>query len=1162
MPSPHGVGAVLGRSFYKKNLKNNEKQWLKLFLVSVLCVFTSVFASVFDSEAYAEDRAVEGGVVSNVETISASSAPNSSDAQSKKPGHTHPDNRQTSDGATADIVKTVETRLPAESPADVSPQETAHESVAEIPPVETTIVNTTLIAEVDATITVTLDGETLQSTDVHRSDDGALYVNAIPIFSALNNEFEYDQNLKALIVRRSQDNAVMELYTDTGLVKANGKALGKLKHFGEVSGGRFLLTPNAIAVLSGATGTFDNASNQFDFELDPRLRVATGFEVFVNDIALVNVSPEPKSIGSVLLLPLIPIAEELGHDVRVLDGTNIIRVRRAQDSAIFTLNLDTGLIKLRDRPYGVAKDVTYIDDINLLLPVSALEALTGTHVTVSGGSNRIDIELDRRLKNVVKPQASVSDIAKNTPFTPESVTFHLGPDSLNQVEADFRTGAVNGRLRFEVPDLPTTIAEAEPSWLSVEFAHLNGITGSIGDYAADFRELDGVGIRRIRGVSAVKETREGRWALAAGAPVIGGRRISDNQSRQRFGGIAGGARYASAQGWEAGAAFNVDTLNKDQMAVLSAISGKLGRKRGNRLQWDARADLGVFNGPRREKPVDIVASGNVRYDITESLTLDVGAEYTGAEFLRSDLDAEDQIEEERALLSEDEETVIDTRLGPDTRRRGADEALLGGSIRFSPRKNYGVLDRPAVSVRAQGRKTGLVSGTDRSITSLSYGTNISTAIANTGVNLALNASQVHVTTKNASVIETTVPEEDSIDNRDVERSWRYGARASKDFQHFGLQAQYDRGRRSGEALTENASATVTTRTFTVTLPKSARLNLTPSATANWNGEDVGVRGGLIANLNSGQLLGKKTSLQASLGVLQSVGGRAGAQTDKFLSMTLARQVKIGNNMSLGLAYRNDLRGNQRIGLQLDGRFEFNESRKYKRTESGRGILKGRVFLDKNRDGEKQDGEPGVNQALLQVRNTGLALRSAIGGAFTIQNIKEGLHEIIVDNESLPLGFAMPDSFVGRVSIVDGQITDISIPIVQRGQIRGFTFIDSDGDGKFTSGEKRIDGVKLSLKRETQHKDSGDPIFAHTTSFGQFAFDDLAAETYIVSVNKNDRAQYEPTAPITVDLSKADGLMMRVQIPLKPKDKVKLAKNSDLPDKDNSRVLDVKGPAPP
>ena len=156
--------------------------------------------------------------------------------------------------ATSEVTKTASVEI-ADDPA---PQQ-----VETADKVQT--VNTKIIAEVDSTIIVKLDGETLESTEVHRTADGNLYVNALPIFQSLGNDVEYDDVSKALIVRRSQDNVVMELYTDTGIVKANGKALGKLEHFGEVEPEHFILTPNAISVLAGAAGKFDADSNEFKF---------------------------------------------------------------------------------------------------------------------------------------------------------------------------------------------------------------------------------------------------------------------------------------------------------------------------------------------------------------------------------------------------------------------------------------------------------------------------------------------------------------------------------------------------------------------------------------------------------------------------------------------------------------------------------------------------------------------------------------------------------------------------------------------------------------------------------------------------------------------------------------------------------------------------------
>jgi len=122
-------------------------------------------------------------------------------------------------------------------------------------------------------------------------------------------------------------------------------------------------------------------------------------------------------------------------------------VRRAQDSAVFTLNLDTGLVSLRDRPFGIVKDVALIDRTNLLLPTNAIEALTGTHVDVVTGTNRIEIFLDDELRGGAVPEARVDDTLKDTPFTPESLSFVLSPDRVNQVNFAFHKGKYNGRVQ-------------------------------------------------------------------------------------------------------------------------------------------------------------------------------------------------------------------------------------------------------------------------------------------------------------------------------------------------------------------------------------------------------------------------------------------------------------------------------------------------------------------------------------------------------------------------------------------------------------------------------------------------------------------------------------------------------------------------------------------
>ena len=970
--------------------------------------------------------------------------------------------------------------------------------------------NKTLVADLAPEIRVILEGEELTSTKVSKDDSGGVYVRAEPIFDALNDQYEFNIDEGVLVVHRSQDGVVMELYTDTGIVKANGRALGKLETFGEVREGMINLTPNAIAVLSGAVGKIDEETRVINFELDPRLKVATGFEIFVNEIPLGHVEPGPKSIGSVLLMPLRPIAKELGHELDVLDGGTSVRIRRSQDSAVFELNLDTGLIKLNGRPHGITKDVTYIEKLNLLLPVSAIEAMTGTHISVEGGTSRINIVLDDRLTGAIEPGERVDELAKTEPFVLETLRFHTGTDTLNQAELDFRVRGSNGRLKYEIPDLPTSLAEAQPAWLSLDFIHSSGAKGAIGDYSADYRELEGVGLHRIRGAALAKKTKKGRWAAAIGAPIVGSNKISDDQARPEYAGLAAGVRYADKKGWEAGLSYKNDGLSDDQMAVLTAISGRLGRDRNKKLNWDLQADIGTFSGEARAKSVDLRVAGNARYEINRNINIDAFASYDGAEFLRSDLDAEDRQDQ---IIADDPltpETEVDVQFVPDVRERGQDHLSIGAGIQVAARKDIGIFNRPAASLRMSHSESGMSVGSVNKKVSDNYGAAISTSINPIKTNLSVDWNGYSQKSAEGS----------------NETGNQISARIYKDMEYLTARAQFRSDQKNDDPRTQRLDVQLSAKPSKIALPKSAQLSISPSVSATWTDNDKFVRGGVVANLDSGRLLGKKTKLNASLGVLQSFSGNAEDRSDTFLTVGIGRQLPINKNLQLGLSYRNDLRGEQRVGIFLDGHFDFNEKRKFKKTQDGRGVLKGRAFLDKNRDGIRQEDEPGIGGALIRIRKSGLALRTDASGYYTIQNIKEGLHEIQVDNRSLPLGFALADNAVIRATIREGHVTDVQLAIVQRGQVRGFAFVDSNGDGELNKGEVRLEGAKLAL-RNIDQPDVKQEVYA--TSFGQFAFGDLPSGRYALEITKTNRSGAVPNAIIEIDLAKAPDLMARINI---------------------------------
>ena len=232
-----------------------------------------------------------------------------------------------------------------------------------------------------------------------------------------------------------------------------------------------------------------------------------------------------------------------------------------------------------------------------------------------------------------------------------------------------------------------------------------------------------------------------------------------------------------------------------------------------------------------------------------------------------------------------------------------------------------------------------------------------------------------------------------------------------------------------------------------------------------------------------------------------------------------------------------------------------------------------VFVDKNRDGQKQEDEVPAAGAIIRLKGTRMSLRTDNAGYFTIQNIKTGLYEVQIDARSLPLGFDLSDDVSTKVTIADGQITDVPMPIVQRGQILGFTYVDENGDGQYNKGEERVEGTTLTL---TSTDEGGEEARVYSTSFGQFAFGDLPAGKYEVATVDNPKAGVYAGEPMTVDLAEAENLMLRINLPVRRRntpirtaevviediETPSLQPGEIPPDKPHTMELAREGPAPP
>jgi hypothetical protein len=240
------------------------------------------------------------------------------------------------------------------------------------------------------------------------------------------------------------------------------------------------------------------------------------------------------------------------------------------------------------------------------------------------------------------------------------------------------------------------------------------------------------------------------------------------------------------------------------------------------------------------------------------------------------------------------------------------------------------------------------------------------------------------------------------------------------------------------------------------------------------------------------------NVQGQFSALQSVDPEDSA-TQFFASLNasyaITRFIRLESN------YFDNLSGSRDFSVALRGRLTFNEPRKHTRPKEGLGVLRGGVYFDRNRDGIRQPDEEGVPGVRIQVTGTRLALGVDRDGRFTIQNIRTGLYGVTVDRRTLPLGLLVPDDVSARATIGDGRVTELEIPIVASGQIRGALFVDEDGDGDVTPGEHRVEGMFVSLKRVGEDVPADEEaVTAVSASFGQYSFENLSPGRYELSVN--------------------------------------------------------------
>ncbi len=880
------------------------------------------------------------------------------------------------------------------------------------------------------------------------ADGSGREYNLTDIAEALRSRTELQETL--LGYHRAQDGVLMSLNMSDGKVRSNRVVLGKLPDFEPRESADPWVNLNAVTVMSG-THAKEDEQGRIELTLDDRLKPQFGLEIWVNGAPIDTFNNEARTIGPVLLVPLEPIAEALGHELTISGGT--VTVRRQQDQAAIKLELATGLISVNTTPRGVTPDMELAERDTLLLPFGAVESLTGTHIKLVPGTNRVEISLDTRLDSTALPGANVAEEARSTPFTMESLTYEVSDRGPLRLEGRAHVSTYNLSGRIETAGGLQNLAAQQPAWASVDVTSLEGWAGTIGDYGSSFRELSGVGGNRIRGASWRKQRPSGAIiAIAAGVPLTGSEIESDAVAVPKFGGfVAGGRLISEDQKQDIGIAASLSDDGESGAVVVNGQKSFYFDNRETGLQSAyVAADVGAFTGAA--SGADVRARGSASYAINEQTGLNASASYEGAKFSAG---------AERANFG----GVFDQRVGARTN--------LSAGINWRADQPWGAFNRVSFASRASVRHQG----GDEASSDTSFSVAANSQIGETGPNVS-------------AVVQTTRTDQSGVSSD----SSSFRVRGMQRFDWGSVTASYQGTSSNAAENTQQFVATAQANPVRKRLnDKDAVIQFAPNATLNWDGEQTRLFAGASAIIDAGRTFGSKLDLQGRFSAFSDFSAeQENAATTRFLGAVEARY-RLTRNAQLTAIYTDDFEGRSDFSIGLRGTVNFNPPRQNRLPDEGKGILNGRVFLDRNRDGIRQDSEPGIPGVRVTVIGTRLALNTSREGYFTIQNVKQGLYAVTVSKKSLPLGYMVPEDAQPRVTIGAGRRTDVDIPLILSGQVRGTIFIDANANGSVDSGEKRMEGQWVKLISEG----TGETRTIHSASFGQYGFENVAPGAYIL-----------------------------------------------------------------
>lgn len=910
--------------------------------------------------------------------------------------------------------------------------------------------------------------------------DNVSYVS-LDALTPLYNTVGWSEDKKFFTIQRKADNNEFKLNLVTGELTWNSQIIGIVPNSQKINTTNNLFPINVVETLTGTNAVMDKDSVIFNY--DSKLQ-SNSWTLFINGEL---VSGNIKSVGNVLLLPIEAVANKLGSTVDFSPDT--ILYRRLQDNARIELNIHTGIIKVNDKIQGTVGNLFFIDPVQKVVPLNIVEILAGITIDLDSAKSRVNLSLDSRIANTSFGSKLIAKELKDTPFTLQSIGYDINSDGYTNLKADMYMSSYNGRINYQSGAGIWDKNGAKPSLLNFQWSSYDGSSGTIGDVNLGNRQLSGININRIKGIEYNNTTSDGNYnySLTAGQIIQNNTEISLQQFNDikngkntyiplNYGGGAYGIRiYPKNKPYE----FGLSYLNDPQLGrdwAVASFTYKSNFSDVNSWNYYLNVDAGQLKNKlsnnETKSGFDFKGSWTANRSF-DKINVNLDGNYSGQLF-------EQYYQPTLQTLINNNNGIGNNPLSP----------LLPnidnvGYSKFSQNTNISYKLNDTMSV--------------------SYGLNYN--------NRKNDSNTYDYLVNNFGFSKVFKQGSFSLNNlrgngTDVNGDYRVNiinAIAQRNFAYVNVMGRVDYDSinkfTSGQLSTQLAPWKNEWKDFTGSLNTSLSYNFTKkkdqdnqSAFLNLNYALSNARpmdgwnftGGIGASM-------KLYEKNSNSNFISGVGNSYTYNTKKVNPFVFANASYAMNKaFRFNVSASYDNYGKVRVFAGIMGDIDYAPPRIVSNYIPHKGVLRGKVFIDENYDGIQQPEEDKKVSVLVSIKGTSLSLNTNENGNFTIQNLNPGLYEIGVSVDNLPLGWELDDEAKTRFSIIEDNITEISLPIRRVYSVTGQAISQkSDNEGLTVEIYKGNEVVKKTL----------------TTFGGQFSFDGLKPGSYTVKLYDNNEVPY-------------------------------------------------------